>query len=164
MAAALVAGVVYTSASAATASAGSDAELIQVCQQFAETELEAWYRYLTAPADLADDQDWVLDFATLHWITRTQAATAEGWHAKALAYAAYHRDAFDDDPQDRDTSTSLLAALLRDMITPARAAIIARLAQKYGPLPVGYAADGTWLGAEAGYGADSMWTGAEARA
>ena len=149
MAAALVAGVVSASASTASAATGSDAELIRVCQQFAEAEIAAWYRYVTAPDHLSDTQDMAPDWVTLHWITATPAVTAEGWRAKALAYAGFHRDAFDDAPEDRDPSTSLLASLLRDMIAPARAAIIARILQQYGPLPKDYTVDGMWLGAGA---------------
>ncbi len=42
---------------AAPAASSPDAELIRVCQQFAEVELASWYRYVVAPDDLADVQD-----------------------------------------------------------------------------------------------------------
>ena len=82
--------------------------------------------------------------------------------AKALAYTAWHRDAYDDCVDDQDGQSTLLASLLRDLAAPARAVIIARLFEKYGPLPMGYTRDGVWLGAEAAYGPDCVQTGAEA--
>ena len=123
-----------------------DAELIRICRQFAERELTNWYRYVTAPEDLADKQDPPPDWGSLHWIVATPATTPEGWRAKALAYAAWHRDAYDDPPEDRDNASPLLAALLRDMVAPARNAMVARLAEKHGPLPDRYTAEGIWLG------------------
>ena len=34
-----------------------DAELVRVCHEFAEAEWRSWWRYVTAPVDLADEQD-----------------------------------------------------------------------------------------------------------
>ncbi len=132
--------------SARAVPASPDAELIRACQQFAEAELASWYRYVVAPDDLADVQDVPPDWDTLHWIERTPATTPEGWCAKALALSAWHRDVFDDPEDDRDGHTPLLASLVRDMVAPTRAVIIARLVEQYGPLPEGYTADGMWLG------------------
>lgn len=130
-----------------------DAELIRVCRQFAEAELTGWYRYVIAPNDVADEQaaagTWVNDRATWDWIAATPATTPEGWQAKALAFAVWERDAFDDPADDRCHTSTGLASLLRDMVAPARAAIIARLTALYGPLPDGYTVDGMWMGAEA---------------
>ena len=143
-----------------------DAGLIRTCQQFAEAEFADWYRYVvTAEHEVMSRyEDSTPDWATLHWIEATPATTLKGLRAKALAFVAWHKDAFDDCVDDRDPSSPLLASLLRDLAAPARAVIIACLFEKYGPLPKGYAADGVWLGAEAGYGANSIRTGAEARA
>src|SRR5579859_1149978 len=107
--AALAAGaatIVTTAHAAPVASpkgAGDDAELIRVCQRFAEKEMEDWYRYVTEPDETADDLDDTPDWDSLHWITATPARTPEGWHAKALAYTAWHHSAYDDEPMDRDT-------------------------------------------------------------
>ena len=129
-----------------------DAELIEVCQRFAEAELTGWYRWLTAPDNAADQQAaddmWVIDWGTWDWIAATPAMTPEGWHAKALAFVAMNRNAYDD-AEDRDTNTPVLASLLRDIVRPARAAIIARLTRLYGLPPAGYTADGMWMSAEA---------------
>jgi hypothetical protein len=149
-AAALVAGAAGANSAPAVS---PDAELIRLCRQFAEAELTGWYRYVMAPNDVADEQAaagmWVSDRATWDWIAATPATTPEGWQAKALAFAAWERDAFDDPADDRCHTSTGLASLLRDMVAPARAAIIARLAGLYGPLPDGYTADGMWLGSEA---------------
>ena len=151
---------------AAPGTPNPDAGLIRTCQQFAEAEFADWYRYVaTTDCEIADRlEDTTPDWATLRWIEATPATTLEGLRAKALAFVAWHKDAFDDCVDDRDSSSPLLASLIRDLAAPARAVIIACLFEKYGPLPKGYAADGVWLGAEAGYGADSIRTGAEARA
>ncbi len=129
-----------------------DAELIETCQRFAEAELTGWFRYVTAPDNAADEQAasdmWVFDRATWEWIAATPATTPEGWQAKALAFVALDRNAYDD-AEDCDRTTPVLASLLRDMVRPARGAIIARLTRLYGPLPDGYSADGMWLSAEA---------------
>jgi len=53
---------------------------------------------------------------------------------------------FDDPEDDRDGHTTLLASLVRDMVAPTRAVIIARLIEQYGPLPESYTTDGMWLG------------------
>ena len=42
-------------------------------------------------------------------------------------------------------AAGLLAGLLRDMVAPARAEILARCAADYGPLPKGYTADARWI-------------------
>ena len=141
-----------------------DAELIEVCQKFAEADFDDWYAYVTATDHevTAGHEDSKPDWATLHWIEATPATTLEGLRAKALAFVAWHKDAFDNSPDDRDPSSPLLASLMRDLAAPARAAIIARLFEKYGPLPKGYTRDGVWLGAEAAYGPDSVRTGAGA--
>jgi hypothetical protein len=41
---------------------------------------------------------------------------------------------YDDPEDDRDGVTPIIAALLRDMVAPARNAILTRLQAKYGPL------------------------------
>ena len=136
-------------AHAAPGAAGADAELIRTCHQFTETELGRWYRYVVAPAHLADDlDDQAPDWDTLHWIIATPATTHEGWHAKALALSAWDREAYWND-DDRGTHTELLSSLLRDMVAPARDAIVARLAAQYGPLPDTYTPEGMWLGYDA---------------
>jgi hypothetical protein len=149
--AALAAGAAIATAAhaapvAAPGGAGDDAELISICHRFAEQELDDWYRYVTAPAETADDLDDNTDWDILQWITATPATTSQGWHAKALAYTAWHHEAYDDEPMNRDSQSPLLAALLRDMVAPVRNAIVARLAAKYGPLPDGYTPGGSWLG------------------
>ena len=130
----------------------ADAELIRLCHQFAETEFEDWYQYTTAPADEADDlpynEDWAED---LRRITDIPATTPAGWCAKALVYAAWDREAYDCDPvrakeTDPQGSIPLLSSLLREMVAPARNAILDRLRATYGPLPHYYTPDGRWLG------------------
>ena len=134
--------------SAATAPASPDAELIRTCQQFAEVEFADWYRYLVTDDGEVERQfeDAPPDWATLRQIEATPATTPEGMRAKALAFVAWHRDAYDNPADDRDNHTTLLASLMRDLAAPARAAIIARLAAQYGPLPEGYTSDGVWVG------------------
>jgi len=134
---------------AASAAHAPDAELIRVCHRFAEAELASWFRYVVAPDGLADTQDGPPDWNTLHWIEDTPAVTPEGWCAKALALSAWHRDVFDDPEEDRDGHTPLLASLVRDMVAPARNAIMVRLVQQYGPLPEGYTVNGMWIGGAA---------------
>ncbi len=124
----------------------ADAELVRVCHRFAEAEYRNWWRYIVAPAHLADAHDREPDWATLQWIETTPATTSAGWHAKALAYAAWWREAYDDAEPERDASATLLASLLREMVAPARAAILARCTAEYGPLPEGYTADARWIG------------------
>ena len=128
-AAGLLAG---TAAASAEPGPDADAELVRVCHAFAEAEYRNWWRYITAPDHLADAQDREPDWSTLAWIEATAATTPAGWQAKALAYAAWWREAYDDAEGERDASTSLLAALLRDMVAPVRAAILARCAADYG--------------------------------
>ena len=127
-----------------SSAADPDAELIRVCHQFAEADLASWYRYLTAPEDVADEQDEPLDFDTLHWIAATPATTPDGIHAKALAYAAWERDAYEGNGMD--SAAPLLASLLRDMIAPARRAILTRLQAELGPLPDGYDSEWRFIG------------------
>ncbi|MGI4802513.1 MAG: hypothetical protein ACRYG8_52480 [Janthinobacterium lividum] len=131
----------------AEAETSHDAELIRVCHAFAEAEFRNWWRYVIAPDNLADAQDHEPDWATLEWIETTPATTPTGWHAKALAYAAWWREAYDNaEFPESDSDAPLLASLLRDMVAPARAEILARCAADYGPLPDGYTADGRWIG------------------
>lgn len=139
---------VGVTAAAASADAQPDAELIRVCHAFAEAELRNWWRYVTAPVELADAQDTDPDWTTLEWIETTPATTPAGWAAKALALAAWHREAYDDSNAEGDASATLLAGLLRDMAAPARAEILTRCASDYGPLPEGYTADGRWISQE----------------
>ncbi len=122
-----------------------DARLIRVCHRFAEDEFAAWYRYCTAPGDTADEQDVPPDLDTLHWLEATPATTPEGWQAKALACAAWHRGVYDAVDDGRGVGSLLLATLLREMVGPTRNAIVARLATQYGPLPAEYTAEGVWL-------------------
>jgi hypothetical protein len=118
-----------------------DAELIRICHRFAEAEFEQWYCWEAA----CDDEDMPpSDRNTYNWIAATPATTPEGWHAKALAYAAWEREVYDNYEAGMDTT--FLAPLLRDMVAPARNAIIARCASKYGPLPYPFSAEGIWLG------------------
>lgn len=131
---------------AAPAVVSLDAELIRVCHQFAEGQFTSWYRYVLAPPELAATVDTGPDWAALHWIEATPATTPESRQAKALAFVAWHRDAFDNPADDSDGQSALLASLLRDLAAPARAVIIARLVERYGPLPEGYTADGIWIG------------------
>ena len=140
-----------------TGTTSTDAELIRICHRFAEGEFRSWWRYVTAPADLADKQDVEPDYATLQLIEAMPATTSAGWAAKALAYSAWNHSAYDDDGdwQVPDGSTGLLAGLLRDMVAPARAEILAHCAAEYGPLGEGYTPDARWIGhAPAGAAAD----------
>ena len=133
--------------SAVAAPAPADANLVRVCHAFAEAEFRNWWRYVTSPADMADTQEWEDDWPILAWITATPATTPAGWHAKALALSAWEREFYDDLVEaESDTRTSLLSALLRDMVAPARAEILARCAADYGPLPEGYTTDARWIG------------------
>ena len=136
-------------AAAAVPMADPDAELVRVCHDFAEAEFRNWWRYVVAPDHLADAQDTDPDWPILAWIEATPATTPAGWHAKALAYAAWWRDAYDD-AEDGDSDAPLLASLLRDMVRPARAAILARCEAEYGPLGDGYGADWRWIGRASG--------------
>ncbi len=142
----LMAADIGLTTASAVAATSPDAELIQVCQQFAEREFSSWYRYVVALPKMADALDTAPDWAALRQIEATPARTPAGHQAKALALTAWHRGVYDDHPDDHDGHTALLASLLRDMVAPARVAIIARLAKRYGPLPEGYTADGVWVG------------------
>jgi hypothetical protein len=125
----------------------ADAELIRLCHAFAEADFANWYRYVTAPVETADDDDAPPDWDTYHLIIATPATTPAGWHAKALAFVAWDREAYDDTTEyERTPASAFLASLLRDMVMPARNAIIARCAEAYGPLPPQYSADGVWIG------------------
>ena len=131
----------------AEAGTSADAKLIRVCHAFAEAEYRNWWRYIILPGHLADAQDRAPDWATLSWIETTPATTPAGWHAKALAYAAWWREAYDNpEYPETDSDKPLLASLLRDMVAPARAAILARCEVDYGPLGEGYDADCRWIG------------------
>jgi hypothetical protein len=150
---ALLAGAVFVTPAraapvASAVATGDDAELIRLCHQFAESEIDDWYRYVVADDDEAEEieKDQTVDWGTYHRIIATPAVTPEGWHAKALAFTAWDRDSYDDHKDERDPSTTFLASLLRDMVAPARNAIIARCAAKYGPLPPSYTPEGIWLG------------------
>ena len=121
-----------------------DEELIRVCHRFAEIQLEDWYRYVVEVD--TDEDDLPVPWDDYHRIVGTQATTPAGWHAKALAFTAWSRESYDDHEDDRDTHTTFLAALLRDMVAPARNAIVARCTAKYGPLPPQYTAEGIWIG------------------
>jgi hypothetical protein len=120
-------------------------ELIRICHQFAEAEITRWYR-----AEIDDDfVDDDIDHDTYNWIAATPATTPGGWQAKALAYAAFNRHVYDDyeeDDDDREEDAAFLAALLREMVAPARNAIVSRISQTYGPLPSGFSAEGIWVG------------------
>jgi len=142
------AAALLASTASAAAAPSADTEMVRVCHDFAEAEWRNWWRYVTAPADLADAQDRDPDWPTLAWIEATPATTPAGWHAKALALSAWDRAAYDDDAEwhEPDSDTGLLAGLLRDMVAPARAAILARCEAEYGPLPEGYTADMRWKG------------------
>jgi hypothetical protein len=129
----------------ATTANEAEADLIRACNLFAEAAFGSWYRYVLAPDDV-DDQDTPPDWDTYHRIIATQATTPEGWRAKALAYVAWDREAYDDHEDERTPVTGFLASLLRNLVAPARAAIIADLRAKYGPLPHHYTADGVWIG------------------
>ena len=122
-----------------------DAELIRRCHQFAEAEISSWYRYVIAAENLADEQDTAEDSDGYNWITATPATTPAGWHAKALAWSAWHRTGYFDD-EDSDGTSALLASLLQDMVAPARNAIMAKLFMQYGPLPACYTPEGRFLG------------------
>ncbi len=141
-AAALLAG-----AAAASPAPSADAALVRICHAFAEAEWRNWWRYIVAPADLADAQATDPDWTTLKWITATPATTPAGWAAKALAVSAWEREFYDDLVEaERDTRTTLLAGLLHDMVAPVRTAILARCKAEYGPLGEGYDADARWIG------------------
>jgi hypothetical protein len=139
-------GVPAVAFAARSSTANPDAELVRTCHRFAEGELARRHRYIVATEDLADEQDTPFDRDTYDWIAATPATTPEGWHAKALAYSAWATEAYDDHEDSRDSTTTFLAALLRDMVAPARNAIVARCTAKYGPLPTQYTAEGIWIG------------------
>lgn len=124
----------------------ADTELVRACHTVAEAEYREWWKYVTAPDDLADAEAADPDWTALEWIEATPATTPAGWAAKALALAAWHREAYDDSNAEGDASATLLAGLLRDMVAPARAAILARCEADFGPLPAGYTADARWIG------------------
>jgi hypothetical protein len=107
-----------------------------MCHEFAEAGMVGWYRDVASDEDSPDecDEDEGVDWDTYHRILATPATTPEGWHAKALACSALAQSAYDDDESNRHSCTTLLASLLRDMVAPARKAIISRCAEKYGPL------------------------------
>jgi hypothetical protein len=125
-----------------SAVANADAELIALCQTFTEATLDAWWAYMVD--DDADEPEPKWD--DYRRIVTTPATTSAGWHAKALALTAWNRDAFDDLAEDPDSFTTGLSSLMRDMVAPARAAIMACCAAKYGPLPGYYSTDGLWVG------------------
>ena len=133
---------------AASAAQNPDAELIRVCQQFAEAEFADWYLYVTTDDREIERQseDTPVDWATVRQIEAMPATTLEGVRAKALALAAWDRDAYDSSTDDNQAFTGLLASLLRDLAAPARTVILAQLAEQYGPLPDGYDADCRWVG------------------
>jgi hypothetical protein len=116
----VAASAVLAAAARAVPAHNTDAELIRICHQFATADLTHWYQYVTAPEDTADElyRDQEPDWATLRLIAAAPATTPEGWRAKALAYAAWDREAYDGDKGD--SGTALLASLLRDMVKPAR--------------------------------------------
>ncbi len=124
----------------------SEAEFIATCRRFAEAQYADWYAYVVASDEVASEmEDNEVDWATYNLIVATSAKTLEGLRAKALALAAWDRDAYDDSDESTPAS-ALLASLLRDMVAPARAEIIGRLTAKWGPLPDGYTRDGIWVG------------------
>ena len=133
---------------AAPAAQNPDAELIRVCQQFAETQFADWYLYVVTDDSQIERQleDAPVDWATVRWITATPAHTLAGHQAKALACAAWDRDSYDSSTDSNPDFTGLLASVLRDLAAPARAVILARLAEQYGPLPDGYDVDCKWIG------------------
>ena len=55
----------FVAAGRASADTTPDAELVRVCHAFAEAEYRNWWRYILAPAHLADAQDRLPDWATL---------------------------------------------------------------------------------------------------
>jgi hypothetical protein len=126
-----------------------DAELIRRCYAFAEVSLASWYRYVTAHAEVAAEQDIDPGQEILAWIIATPATTPAGMQAKALAYSVWSRDAYDNEPVTPGSPSLLLASLLRDMVAPARSAILAQLAAQYGPLPNTYTPEGIWCGSPA---------------
>ncbi len=135
----------FATTEAEVVASSPDAELVRVCHDFAEAEWRSWWRYVVAPAELADDHTREPDWPTLGWIEATPATTPAGWHAKALALAAWDHAAYDDEEAERAGAAGLLAGLLRDMVAPARAEILARCAADYGPLPPGYTTDARWI-------------------
>lgn len=139
-----LAGLLGIPAIAGATQANPDADLIRTCHLFAQREYESWYRYVIAPDDV-ECQETPPDGETYKKIVATPATTPEGWHAKALALAAWDREAYDNEDAS-EYETELLSSLLRDMVTPARSNIIAGLRAKYGPLPSSYSADGIWIG------------------
>jgi hypothetical protein len=123
-----------------------DAELIRICHQFAEEEFRNFYRNAVATDDAEEVKDTPEHLARFHWIEATPASTPAGWCAKALVYAAWRPEGYDDHEDNCDAGSTLLASLLRDMVAPARNAIIARCAGQYGPLGPEYSQEGVWLG------------------
>jgi hypothetical protein len=133
---------------AAPVAQDADAELIRVCHQFAEAEFADWYRYVTTADREIERQseDTPVNWATVRQIKAMPANTLAGVRAKALACAAWDRDSYDSSADSNPAFTGLLASLLRDLAAPARATILARLAEQYGPLPEDYTADCRWIG------------------
>ncbi len=90
--------------------------------------------------------DLPADWDTFYWIASAPTTTPEEWQAKMLAYAAWDRDAYDDNPAECTPASTFRATLLRDIAGPSRNAIIRRCTAKYGPLPPTYTAEGVWTG------------------
>jgi hypothetical protein len=124
----------------------TDAVLIRTCHEFARKQFDQWWRYVQTPIDedaIDEDPDWNI----YHWIANTPASTPEGVRAKALAVVAWYHEAYDDClPDKRDSFSTFLASLMRDLVNPERSAIIAEMKQKYGPLPEHYSDDAVFMG------------------
>lgn len=123
-----------------------NAAFIAKCRKFAEADLDAWYRYIVTDNDEGRQPDW----KTYTAILETKAVTVEEIRAKALAYVAFEADILSDANPDADPCSRFLSSLLRDIVMDDYEEVIARLAQKYGPLPPQYTANGIWLGCGGG--------------
>ena len=108
-----------------------------------------WYRYVTAPDDTADEYDDPTDWDTYYRIIATPATTPAGWDAKALAYAAWDREGYDDEEptaHPRRPSWDLCCATW--WVKPATPSSpgARRLT---GPCRRQYSVDGVWIGCSA---------------
>ena len=99
-----------------------DAELIRICQEFAEAELRNWYlETLNPDAEIEPTNRNIREL-----IARTLAETPEGLHAKMLALSCWDSVTYAN--EESGGEDTLLSSIMRDMVAPARNAIVAKLA------------------------------------
>ena len=122
---------VRVSGSAVAAGVNPDADLIERCRQFAEADMAFWYQRALDGEDVLEGA-WPGHDAERARIAATKATSPAGWQAKALVLSTWFFDA--TGAQTEDDETGLVVSLLRDMAAPARAEILNRLSERFGPL------------------------------